>query len=180
MEHLDKLDHDVGFLFHITSGANYLITKNVKSRNTNLIAASILASRFNIEGNYIRAWGNKTGDALGENVEGYTIIDTMMNIPLLFWASRESGDRRFDAIAERHAEMAFREHVRSDGSVVHIAVHNTKTSEVIKTLAGQGCTEGSAWSRGATWVIYGFALAYAWKNFLTQQKRRHIILFFPF
>lgn len=172
-KHFDGLHHDVGFMFHITSGANYLITKNPESRNTNLIAASILASRFNIEGGYIRAWNEGAG--------GYTIIDTMLNIPLLFWASRETGDNRFAAIAIKHAEMAMRDHVRPDGSVVHIVVHDEKTGAVIKTLSGQGYCEGSAWSRGAAWAVYGFVLAYIHTgrvDFLdTAKKAAHYFVF---
>lgn len=172
-DNFDKLDHDVGFMFHLTSGANYLICGNEKSRNTNLIAASILASRYNTDGNYIRAWN---GDRVG-----YTIIDTMMNLPLLFWASKQTGDRRFAAIAEKHAEMVMRDHVRADGSVAHIVVHDEKTGEVINTLGGQGYAEGSAWSRGAAWAIYGFALAYIHtgrKDFLdTAKKAAHYFIF---
>lgn len=172
--HFDELHHDVGFMFHLTCGANYQITKNKASRNANLIAASMLAARYNIEGGYIRAWGNKPGNAFGEVSDGFTIIDTMMNIPLLFWASRETGDRRFAAIAEKHAEMAMRDHIRPDGSVVHIVMHDTKTGEVIKTVGGQGYGEGSAWSRGASWAVYGFALAYIHtgrEEFLDAAKR---------
>ena len=98
----------------------------------------------------------------------------MLNIPLLSWASRETGDRRFAAIAEKHAEMAMRDHVREDGSVVHIAVHDERTGEVTETLGGQGYGVGSSWSRGVAWAIYGFVLAYIHTNrveFLNTAKK---------
>lgn len=149
----DGLHHDVGFMWGLTAKANYILNNNPKSRLRALYAANMLAARVNIKGGYIRAWNTQA-------VASYSIIDTMMNIPLLYWASRELGDDRFRYIAELHADMAAKEHVRADGSVVHIAVHNENAPKVEKTLAGQGCAEGSAWSRGQAWAVYGFVLSY--------------------
>lgn len=146
------LHHDVGFMWHIMSGANYRLTGNAEARNRNLLAAMTLASRYNISGKYIRSWN---GD-----MAGWTIIDCMMNIPLLYWASRELGDPRFEKIAVAHADMAMRDHVRPDGSVAHIVSHDVETGEVIETLAGQGYAVGSSWSRGVAWALYGFVLSY--------------------
>ncbi len=153
----DKLHHDVGFMWHILSGANYKLTDNMDSRSRNLLAASVLASRYNISGKYIRAWND-------ENAEGWSIIDCMMNIPLLYWASEQLGDDRFKKIAVSHADMAMRDHIRDDGSVNHIVEHNTETGEVVKIHTGQGYSETSCWSRGLAWAIYGFALSYKYTN----------------
>lgn len=146
------LHHDVGFMWHIMSGANYRLTGNAEARNRNLLAAMTLASRYNISGKYIRSWN---GD-----MAGWTIIDCMMNIPLLYWASRELGDPRFEKIAVAHADMAMRDHVRPDGSVAHIVSHDVENGDVIETLAGQGYAVGSSWSRGVAWALYGFVLSY--------------------
>ncbi len=151
--YVDSLHHDVGFLFHITSGANYRLTGNVAAKNRNLLAAMTLASRYNVDGNYIRAWNS---DRLG-----WTIIDTMLNINQLYWASEEIGDPRFKRVAMRHADMAMRDHVRADGSVNHIVVHDPeKADTVLEVKAGQGYSEMSCWSRGASWALYGFILSY--------------------
>ena len=151
--YVDSLHHDVGFLFHITSGANYRLTGNVVSKNRNLLAAMTLASRYNVDGNYIRAWNS---DRLG-----WTIIDTMLNINQLYWASEEIGDPRFKRVAMRHADMAMRDHVRADGSVNHIVVHDPeKADTVLEVKAGQGYSETSCWSRGDSWALYGFILSY--------------------
>ena len=151
--HMDNLHHDVGFMWHILSGANYRLTGSVASKNRNLIAAMSLASRYNVDGNYIRAWN---ADKIG-----WTIIDCMMNIPLLYWASKEIGDPRFARIAMRHADMTMRDHVREDGSVNHIVVHDPeKADTVLEVKAGQGYSETSCWSRGASWALYGFVLSY--------------------
>ena len=156
-DEVEKLHHDVGFMWHITSAANYRLTGNKKSRNRALIAAMSLASRYNIDGNYIRAWN----DEWDSDVSGWTIIDCMMNIPMLYWASREVGDKRFTRIAMRHADMCSRDHVRADGSVNHVVVHDAERADtVIETKAGQGYAVGSSWSRGCGWAIYGFILSY--------------------
>ena len=159
----ELLHHDVGFMWHILAGANYRLRGSVKSKRRNLIAASILSSRFVLGGNFIRAWnsrssyGNCEGGAPTDN---WTIIDTMMNLPLLYWASREVGDDRFARIAMAHADTTMRTHIRPDGSVIHIVEHDRDSGDVVKTYGGQGYADGSSWTRGQAWAIYGFALSY--------------------
>lgn len=156
-DNMQNWHHDVGFMWHLTSGANYRLTGNLDSKNRNLIAAMSLSSRYNVAGDFIRCWN---GDGK-EDVSGWTIIDCMMNIPILYWASREIGDTRFKKIAMRHADMSMRDHIREDGSVNHIVVHDTeKANTVIETKAGQGYCVGSSWSRGTAWGLYGFTLSY--------------------
>lgn len=151
------LDHDAGFLRHIVSGANYRITGDEAAYSKALYAAASLASRFNVDGGYIRAWNS-------EGSEGWSIIDCMMNLPLLYWASEEIGDPRFKRIAIRHADMVLRHHIRADGSVNHIVAHDTETGEVLSIKRGQGYSECSCWSRGLAWAIYGMTLSYKYTN----------------
>lgn len=148
-----RLDHDTGFLWHILSGASYRLTGNFASRNREMMAAMFLASRYQADAQYIGCWN-------GDHQKEFSIIDTMMNLPLLFEASRISEDKRFYRMAVKHADMTLRDHIRPDGSVVHIAVHDLNTGALKGTLAGQGYAEGSSWSRGQSWAIYGFLLAY--------------------
>lgn len=151
---MDGLHHDVGFMWHLTSGVHYRLTGNQESRNRNLLAAMTLASRYNIDGNFIQAWNS-------DIAMGWTIIDCMMNIPLLYWASNELENPRFSKIAMRHADMSMRDHVREDGSVNHIVVHDIDNADtVLEIRAGQGYSETSCWSRGASWALYGFVLSY--------------------
>ena len=80
---------------------------------------------------------------------------------MLHWASKEIDDTRFSKIAVRYADMAMRDHVRPDGSVNHIVVHDPDQADtVIETKGGQGYGVGSCWSRGASWALYGFVLSY--------------------
>lgn len=154
---MEEWHHDVGFMWHLTSGINYRLTGNVSSKNRNLIAAMSLMSRYNITGDYIRCWNDGTW---GEKVAGWSIIDCMMNIPILYWASDVIGDSRFTKIAMRHADMTMRDHVRMDGSVNHIVVHDTEQDVVLGVRKGQGYSEDSCWSRGASWALYGFVISY--------------------
>lgn len=152
-----SLHHDVGFMWHLTSGANYRLTGNKASAVRNYFAATSLFSRYNIDGDFIRAWNGKW---CGTETEGYSIIDCLMNIPLLYWASNEIGDDRFKKIAIRHMEMALRDHIRPDGSINHIVNHEVDRVGVRNVLAGQGYSEDSCWSRGLSWAIYGSVLSY--------------------
>ena len=157
-KHVEELHHDVGFMWHILAGANYRLTGDMAARNKNIFCAMSLASRYDATGNYIRSWNGKWQ---GMDNNGWTIIDCMMNIPLLHWASKEIDDTRFSKIAVRYADMAMRDHVRPDGSVNHIVVHDPNQPDtVIETKGGQGYGVGSCWSRGASWALYGFVLSY--------------------
>jgi len=150
------LHHDVGFMFVPTAVADYRITGNEESRKTALLAASLLAGRFNPEGNFIRAWN----DIKGSDTRGWAIIDCMFNISLLYWASDETGDPRFKNIAMRHADTVADAFIREDGSVCHIVEFDPESGRVIKSHGGQGYKEGSSWTRGQGWALYGFTNSY--------------------
>ena len=137
----EKLDHDLGFMWHLLSGADYRITGDTTAKSRNFYAATTLASRFVGEASFIRAWN-------WESAKDYSIIDCLMNLPLLYWATEETGDDRFKRIAMAHADMSICDHLREDGSVVHIVEHDRESATVRTTHAGQGCAVGSSWSRG--------------------------------
>lgn len=150
------LHHDVGFMWLPTSVANYRVTGNPESRKRALHAANLLAGRFNLAGGFIRAWNDlEDGDT-----RGWAIIDCMFNIPLLYWATEETGDPRFKQIAVRHADTTMSAFVRPDGSVNHIVEFDPFNGEVVRTYGGQGYAEGSSWTRGQTWALYGFMMSY--------------------
>ena len=167
----DLVHHDVGFMYHITSGALHRLTGSKTSRATNIIAAQTLASRFVLGGDFIRAWNNPN---YGMPSTNFTIIDCMLNLPLLYWASEELDDDRFKRMAMAHADSTIENHIRPDGSVVHIVVHDRETGECVKTIGGQGAFDGSSWSRGQAWAIYGFILSYLYtkeERYLDAAKR---------
>ena len=159
LANFDRLHHDVGFVYHILAGALYRMTGNKKARLCSLFAASTLSSRFVMgPASFIRAWNSWGAD--DHTNDNWSIIDCLMNLPLLYWASEEKNDDRFKRIAMAHADTAIRTHLRPDGSVAHIVEHDRETGEVVKTYGGQGIAEGSSWSRGQAWALYGFTLSY--------------------
>lgn len=153
----DKLDHDLGFMWILTSIASYKRTGDLQSKRRALKAANYLAARFNIKGNYIRAW-NPWYE--GNENAGWAIIDCCMNVPLLFWASEVTNDPRYRHIAEAHMDTVVEYFIRPDGSVNHVVVFDPETGEKLEVLGGQGYGPESAWSRGSAWAIYGLALAF--------------------
>lgn len=147
------LHHDVGFMWLTSAVANYRITGNEESKKRGLKAASILASRYNVAGEYIRAWN-------ADSNRGVAIIDCMLNIHLLFWASEVLDDPRYRFIALKHADKTAKYHLRPDSSLNHIVRYDETTGDVIECLGGQGYELGSSWSRGQAWGLYGFVLTY--------------------
>lgn len=152
-EHPVQLHHDVGFQFLPTAVIKYELTGDQEGLRIGLEAANFLSGRYNVNGSFIRAWNDQA--ALG-----WAIVDCMMNIPLLFWASRTTGDPRYKHIAIRHADTFLRHAIREDGSVCHILSFDPETGVFLESLGGQGYSGSSAWSRGNAWALYGLAIAY--------------------
>lgn len=148
----EVLHHDVGFQWRISAGVQHALTGNPASYRRMEMAYRLLASRFNPNG-FIRAWN-------GEERPGWSIIDTMMNLPLLYWASEQTHDPRFRLMACRHADMVLRNFFRPDGSVNHIVIYDPENGQVLDTPRGQGYAPGSSWSRGQGWALYGFAISF--------------------
>ena len=176
MDLLDKalmnyegFNHDVGFMWNISSGADFRLTGDKTQKNRFLLAADHLMGRYNVDAGFIRAW-----NAGGDKTKGWAIIDCMMNLPLLYRATEVLGDDRFKMVANHHATKTMTYHVRKDGSCNHINEYNPITGEYVKSHSGQGYAEGSSWSRGQSWGLYGFALAYRYsknEDFLDTAKK---------
>ena len=148
----EHMSHDMGFMYLLSCGADAKLTGDRQAGLDTLHAASLLMGRFNPAG-YIRAW-NRADQA------GIAIIDCLMNLTLLYRATRETGDPRFAHVAEIHADTALREFIRPDGSVSHIVEFDPETGARLREHPGQGYALGSQWSRGQAWGLYGFTLMY--------------------
>jgi unsaturated chondroitin disaccharide hydrolase len=152
-----KLDHhDIGFLYSLSSKAQWIIEKNERARQLTLEAADVLLKRWRPHLQLIQAWGLENDPKDG----GRIIIDCMMNLPLLYWAYEQTGDQRYYDIAVTHAEKSQRFLVRGDGSSYHTFFFNQETGDAIGGGTHQGYRDGSTWTRGQAWGIYGFALSY--------------------
>lgn len=157
--------HDIGYLFLPSAVLDYRLTGDQAALNDATIAANLLAGRFNPMGNFIRAWDGKTlpGFAPGDpemHTAGVAIIDCMLNLPLLYWASETTEDPRYRHIAMKHADTAMANFVREDGSVIHIVEFDPETGAYVDNFGRQGYQKGSAWARGQSWGLYGFTASY--------------------
>lgn len=163
--------HDLGFLYMPYSGMLYEITHEPEYKNMTVKAADLLAMRFEPKGGYIRAWG-RMDNIIPEYVEadlagncfftenrGLSIIDSMMNLPLLFRASELTGHPYYRKIACAHADTTLRYFIRQDYSVCHAYRFIEDSGEPLGEANYCGYSNGSFWARGTAWAIYGFALA---------------------
>lgn len=148
----DLLNHDMGFMYLMSFGADWRLNGNGEALRKTLIAADVLAGRFNPMG-FIRAWN-------GKGKEGWAIVDCLMNLSLLHFATEKTGDPRYANIAKCHADMSLRYFLREDGSCNHIMIFDPATGEALDSPGGQGYEKGSSWSRGQSWALYGFAISF--------------------
>jgi len=152
----DTGTHDLGFLFYPSWVTAWRLTGEDKWRTGAIQAASSLIQRYNANGHFIRAWG-----ALNDpNNAGRVIMDTMMNLDLLAFASEQTGDPTYLDIAIEHAKTAQRVFLRPDGSTPHVFDFNPTTGAPIGPNTVQGYSPTSCWSRGQAWGIYGFTTMY--------------------
>lgn len=165
----DFSDHDLGFLFDHSCVLEHRITGSEEMIPAALAAAERLAARFNPKGRYIRAHG-----ALSDpDRAGYAIIDTTMNLRLLFWAHRLSGEGRYYDIGRETAATIAREYIRDDGSSWQVVWFDPDTGTVERKDTLQGYSADSCWSRGQAWGIYGFTQVYAYTGEL--EFKRHAV-----
>lgn len=166
--------HDMGFLFSPSCVAGYKLTGNRSGRKAAILAADQLIRRFHPVGEFIQAWGPMDAP------ENYRlIIDCLLNLPLLYWASEETGDAKYRDIAEKHIHTAVANVIREDNSTWHTFFFDMETGAPDHGATCQGYRDGSAWARGQAWGIYGMALAYRYtKREEYIQKFRDVTSFF--
>ncbi|MGO4181233.1 glycoside hydrolase family 88 protein [Paenibacillus sp. TAF43_2] len=173
----DRLDrhvaldhHDIGFLYSLSAVAEWRVTGSEEARMVALEAAERLYSRWRPRIGIIQAWGKEDDPENG----GRMIIDCLMNLPLLFWAYEQTGEQKYYDIAYKHACASQKFLVRGDRSSYHTFYFDPKTGHALRGGTHQGYEDGSTWTRGQAWGIYGFALAYRYTKdaaFLETSKR---------
>jgi unsaturated chondroitin disaccharide hydrolase len=148
--------HDLGFLYTLSCVAAWRRTGDETAKRAALAAADHLMVRVLEPAGIIQAWG----DLQDPSQRGRTIIDSLMNTPLLFWASQISGDPRYAEVAGRHAAQ-LRDHIlRTDDTTFHTFYWDPVTGEPLRGATEQGSADDSCWARGQAWGIYGFSLNY--------------------
>ncbi|RYF82579.1 MAG: glucuronyl hydrolase [Chitinophagaceae bacterium] len=152
-EPYNRNSHDVGFKVYDSYGQGYRVTKDSSYKKLIIQAAKTLASRFNPKVGCIRSWD------FGK-WQYPVIIDNMMNLELLFAATKFTGDSSFYRIAVSHANTTLKNHFRSDFSSYHVVDYDTATGQVIGKGTHQGYADESAWARGQAWALYGYTMCY--------------------
>jgi len=162
--------HDIGFLYSPSAKAQWIIERDEEARQLALRAADKLMARWREQGQYIQAWG-PAGDPVNG---GRIIIDCLMNLPLLYWAYEQTGEERYRRTAVLHADKSRRYLVRGDDSSYHTFHFKPENGEPVGGDTAQGYTNGSTWTRGQAWGVYGFALSYRYTRdakYLETSKR---------
>jgi unsaturated chondroitin disaccharide hydrolase len=152
----DQNTHDIGYVFYPSFALGYWITDSDALKTPAIEAARTLLKRYNRQGRYLQAWGPLDHPLARRS----TAIDTMMNLPLLWWATKTTGDPQFAEVAKAHAETSAKYYLRPDGSTYHTYSFDPETGAGIEGGTYQGASSESAWSRGIAWGIYGWTLAY--------------------
>lgn len=147
--------HDMGFKMFCSFGNGYRLKGNKEYSDILIQSASTLITRFNPTVGCIRSWDHNT-----DKWDYPVIVDNMMNLELLFWATKETGDPVYYDVALKHAETTLKNHFREDGSSYHVVSYDTLTGEVVKKNTHQGHAHESAWARGQAWGLYGFTMTY--------------------
>lgn len=150
-------DHDLGFLMFCSYGKGYEVTHDTDYPAVIHAAADSLATLFNPLVGTILSWPREVKP---NNWPHNTIMDNMINLELLFWASRNGGSRLLHDIAVSHAVTTMKHHFRPDGSCYHVAVYDTLTGDFLRGQTHQGYADYSMWARGQSWAIYGYTMVY--------------------
>lgn len=155
-------DHDLGFVFSLSSVAEWQLTGDQTARAMGVEAARALVARFREDGQYIQAW-NPVGPHDREQAKfanGRMIADTIQNLALLHWAHRETGVTDFRDVADLHEATSLRHLVRDDDTTFHTYFFDPATGEPLRGETHQGYADASCWARGQAWLIHGFANNY--------------------
>ncbi|QZE14638.1 glycoside hydrolase family 88 protein [Halosquirtibacter laminarini] len=156
----NKDHHDVGFMIYCSFGNGYRLTDNPEYKSIIINAAKSLSTRFRPKVGCIQSWDVNRGWQAKRGWQCPVIIDNMMNLELMFEASKISGDNTFRDIAIKHANTTLDHHFRPDYSSYHVVDYDSITGQVRSRVTAQGFADESAWARGQAWALYGYTVCY--------------------
>ncbi|MCX2678482.1 glycoside hydrolase family 88 protein [Galbibacter sp. EGI 63066] len=151
--------HDLGFMMYCSFGNANRLEKNPEYEKILLNSAKSLSTRYNDTVKAIRSWDSAPWNKAGDD-DLVVIIDNMMNLELLFWATKFSGDSTYYDIAVNHANTTIKNHFRSDYSSYHEVIYKEENGEARAKITNQGTADESAWARGQAWGLYGYTATY--------------------
>jgi hypothetical protein len=149
-----KNTHDLGFMVFCSYGNAYRITKNEDYKKVIIDASESLISRFNPTIGSIKSWD------WAKDWQFPVIVDNMMNLEMLFWASKETGDPKYRDVAVAHANTTLANHFRENMSSYHVVDYDTITGQAISKVTHQGLSDDSSWARGQAWGLYGYVVCF--------------------
>ena len=156
--------HDLGFMMFCSFGNANRMDPKPEYQDILMNSAKSLSTRYNDTVKAIRSWDSASWNKAGED-DLVVIIDNMMNLELLFWATEHSGDSTYYDIAVNHANTTMKHHFREDYSSYHEVIYDENTGSVKKQITNQGFADESSWARGQAWGLYGYVVMYrATKN----------------
>lgn len=158
-EQFNTTTHDLGFMMFCSFGNAERLHPSKEYETILMNSAKSLASRFNPKTGCIKSWDSAPWNH-ADKEESPVIIDNMMNLELLFWATRHSGDSTYYKIAVQHADKTMVNHFRKDYSSYHEVVYDNQTGKVTKQITNQGAADDSSWARGQGWGLYGYVVMY--------------------
>ncbi|WP_298363859.1 glycoside hydrolase family 88 protein [uncultured Lutibacter sp.] len=167
-------NHDLGFVFNCSYGNGYRLTNNKDFKNVMTTAADFLSTRFNSNVGCIKSWDVTSGWQAERGWKFPVIIDNMMNLELLFEASKLTGNDKYKNIAIAHANTTLKNHFRDDNSSFHVIDYDPETGEVRNKHTAQGFAHTSAWARGQAWGLYGYTVCYRYtkdEKYLEQAEK---------
>jgi unsaturated chondroitin disaccharide hydrolase len=153
------IDHDLGFQVFTSIGNGYRLTGDSIYKSILLRAADTVSKLFNAKVGTMLSWPREV-PGVDWPLRHNTIMDNMINLELLFWASKNGGSKQLYDMAVKHAETTMQNHFRSDYTSYHVVVYDTATGKKIKDITHQGYNDSSMWARGQSWAIYGFTMVY--------------------
>lgn len=145
--------HDIGFLYSLSAGAGYKITGDEDCKQEVIQAADVLLARFQEKGEFIQAWGT-----YGDPQEYRLIIDSLLNLPLLFAATQLSGEPRYAEAASKHYQTVRKTVIKNDATTFHTYYFDPETGQPSHGATHQGNSDQSIWARGQSWAILGLPL----------------------
>lgn len=155
---MPAIDHDLGFMIFNSFGNGYRLTGNPEYKSIILRTADTLATLFNPNVGTILSWPRPVPNM--EWPQHNTIMDNMINLELLFWASKNGGSQKLYDIAVKHAETTMKNQFRPDFTSYHVVVYDKNTGRKIKAVTHQGYGDETMWARGQSWAIYGYTMCY--------------------
>ncbi len=165
-EKLGVNHHDMGFLYTPSCVAAYKLAGNEEGKAAAIMAADHLLSRYQDKGEFLQAWGN-----VSDPKDYRLIVDCLLNIPLLYWSSKVTGNPDYETKAFKHFHSTVDNVCRPDGSTYHTYYFDPETGLPSHGKTHQGAFDDSAWGRGQAWGIYGPLLTYIYKK---DEKAMHI------